>query len=361
MTATAFDMSDLASRVGIPITPEDKPETPEVLDTPPEPTPTRTHRPTSVEEMLGQDRIRVQVSLKVKAAIARGKRVPHCLFEGPPGLGKTTLAAIIAAETAGKLVQTTASAVNTPFKMAKALAELEDGDVLFIDEVHGLTRLTMELLYTAMEDYRIEISSGKGDRVRAISVDLKAFVLAAATTLPGKLDPAFRGRFGYIANLEFYSDAALATIIERAAEKGGLTMANEAALALAKRSRGTPRNAIHLLDAAADYAVVGTDSAEITEDAVLNSLALHEIDKLGLTVNDRKYLTNLCVDHMGGPVGVANLSNCTGLDIPTIQTAIEPFLLRLALIKRGTRGRMATKAAYDHLGLKAPVTLAWQD
>jgi holliday junction DNA helicase RuvB len=360
MTTTTFDLTDLATRLGTPIS--EAPEIPEVLqDQGTEPTPTRTHRPTSIEEMLGQDAIRVQVALKVKAAIARDKTVPHCLFQGPPGLGKTTLAAIIAHETGGKLVTTTASAVNTVLKMAKALAELDDGDVLFIDEVHGLARLAMELLYTAMEDYRIEVSAGTGKRVQTRSIDLNKFILAAATTEPGKLAPAFRGRFGYIASLQFYTDAALATIIERAAEKGGLTMGEGAALALAKRSRGTPRAAVLLLEAAADYAVVGTDSPVITEDAVLDSLALHGIDSLGLTADDRVYLHNLCVDHMGGPVGLVNPANCTGLDSPTIQTAIEPFLLRCGLIRRSANGRMATKAAYAHLGLRAPVTLAWQD
>lgn len=360
MTTTAYDLTDLAARMGVPIS-EPVAEIPDELDPDPEPTPTRTYRPTSVEDMTGQDEIRVQLTVKVKAAIARGKSVPHCLFQGPPGLGKTTLAAIVAVETKGQLVLTTANALNSTLKMAKQLAELEDGDVLFIDEVHGLTRLTMELLYTAMEDYRIEISAGKGDRVRPVSVNLKRFILVAATTDPGKLVPAFRTRFGYEATLAYYSDDALAAIIERGAGKGGLVLGEGAALALAKRSRGTPRTATHLLDAAADYAVVATDSAEITEEAVLNSLGLHGIDTLGLTKDDRRYLDNLCVDHMGGPVGVANLSNCTGLDSPTIEKVIEPFLLRAGLIKRGTRGRMATKAAYEHLGLKVPVTLAWQD
>jgi len=360
MTTTTFDLTDLAARLGTPIS-EPVAELPDELNSKPEPTPTRTHRPTSVEEMLGQDLIRVQVSMTVKAAVMRGKTVPHCLFQGPPGLGKTTLAAIIAHETGGKLTQTTASAVNTVLKMAKALAELEDGDVLFIDEIHGLPRLAMELLYTAMEDYRIEVSAGTGRRVQTRSVDLNRFILAGATTEPGKLAPAFRGRFGYVASLTFYTDAALATIIERAAKKGELTMGEGAALALAKRSRGTPRAAVHLLEAAADYAVTATDSPEITEDAALMSLSLHGIDDLGLTADDRTYLVNLCVDHMGGPVGVTNLATCTGLDTATIQTAIEPFLLRAGMIRRSSNGRMATKAAYAHLGLKAPVTLAWQD
>jgi Holliday junction DNA helicase RuvB len=249
--------------------------------------------------------------------------------------------------------------VNSPFKIGKELAQLADGDVIFLDEVHGLSRLTMELLYTAMEDGRIEISSGTGDRTKSITVTLATFTLIAATTMPGKLDPAFRGRFSYVASLDYYTAAALGTIIERAAAKRGLVLAEGAALTLGERSRGTPRTALHLLAQAADYAVV-TGEPEITPDVVLDSLALHGIDRLGLTRDDRRFLDALCVDHMGGPVGLANLANSIGVDMPTVVGMIEPFLLRAGLIKRGSRGRMATPAAYAHLGLKAPVTLAWQ-
>jgi len=216
----AFDINDLAARVGIPITDR----LPEVLHTDPEPTPTRTHRPGKNVDMIGQEKIRVQLAMLLQAAQKRGEQPPHILFHGPSGLGKTTLAEIVAAETGGKLVRTTASAVNSPFKIAKELAQLEDGDVIFIDEVHGLSKITMELLYTAMEDGRIEVSSGKGDRTKSISVELKAFVLVAATTAPGKLDPAFRGRFGFVASLEYYSAEALGRIIARVAGKRGLTL-----------------------------------------------------------------------------------------------------------------------------------------
>jgi Holliday junction DNA helicase RuvB len=264
----------------------------------------------------------------------------------------------VAAETGGQLVRTTASAVNSPFKIGKELAQLTAGDVIFIDEVHGLNRLTMELLYTAMEDGRIDISSGKGDRIKSISVTLATFTLVAATTAPGKLDPAFRGRFSYAASLDYYTAAALATIIERAAAQRGLVLAEGAALTLAERSRGTPRTALHLLGQAADYAVV-TEEPAITSDLVLDSLALHGIDRLGLPRDDRRFLQALCVDHMGGPVGLATLANSIGVDMPSVVGMIEPFLLRAGLIKRGPRGRMATKAAYAHLGLKPPVALAW--
>ena len=355
--ATKFDLQALAGRVGISVT--DRPQTvPKALQTDPEPTPTLTHRPGSVVEMIGQEEIRVQLAMRLRAAKVRGKQPGHMLFFGPPGLGKTTLAEIVAAETDGQLVRTTASAVNSPFKIGKELAQLVDGDVIFVDEVHGLSRLTMEMLYTAMEDGRIEISSGKGDRTRSISVTLATFTLAAATTMPGKLDPAFRGRFGYVASLDYYSGAALGTIIERAAVKRALVLAEGTALTLGERSRGTPRTALHLLTQAADYAVV-TEEPEITPDVVLDSLALHGIDGLGLTRDDRRFLEALCVDHMGGPVGLANLANSIGVDLPTVVGMIEPFLLRAGLIKRGSRGRMATPVAYQHLGLKAPVTLAW--
>jgi Holliday junction DNA helicase RuvB len=313
--------------------------------------------------MIGQETIRVQLAMKLQAAKARGEQPPHILFHGPSGLGKTTLAEIVAAETGGQLVRTTASAVNSPFKIAKELAQLRDGDVIFIDEVHGLSKITMELLYTAMEDGRIEVSSGKGDRTKSISVVLKAFVLVAATTAPGKLEPAFRGRFGFVASLEYYSDEDLGRIIERVAAKKvaagkGLPLAAGAALALGRRSRGTPRHALHLLKSASDYATVMGDPV-IDEDTVANSLALAGIDSLGLTPDDRRFLQSLCVDHMGGPVGLANISNSIGVDMPTVVGMIEPFLLRAGLIKRGSRGRMATPAAYQHLGLDAPITLAW--
>jgi holliday junction DNA helicase RuvB len=277
---TTFDLQALADRVGISVT--DRPQTvPKALQTDPEPTPTRTHRPGSVVEMIGQEEIRVQLAMRLRAATLRGEQPGHILFFGPPGLGKTTLAEIVAAETGGQLVRTTASAVNSPFKIGKELAQLADGDVIFIDEVHGLSRLTMELLYTAMEDGRIEISSGKGERTKSITVTLATFTLVAATTMPGKLDPALRGRFGYVASLDYYTGAALGTIIERAAAKQGLVLADGAALTLGERSRGTPRTALHLLTQAADYAVV-TEEPEITPDVVLDSLALHGIDGLEL-------------------------------------------------------------------------------
>jgi len=355
---STFNINDLAARVGIPIIDR----LPEVLHTDPEPTPTRTHRPGKNVDMIGQEKIRVQLAMLLQAAQKRGEQPPHILFHGPSGLGKTTLAEIVAAETGGKLVRTTASAVNSPFKIAKELAQLGDGDVIFIDEVHGLSKIAMELLYTAMEDGRIEVSSGKGDRTKSISVELKAFVLVAATTAPGKLDPAFRGRFGFVASLEYYSDEALGKIIARVATKKGLDLAEGAALSLGRRSRGTPRHALHLLERAAGYATVVADEGEdvvIDEEAVANSLALAGIDSLGLTPDDRRFLQTLCVDHMGGPVGLANIANSIGVDHPTVVGMIEPFLLRAGLIKRGSRGRMSTPAAYEHLGLKAPITLAW--
>ena len=344
--------------MGIPITDR----VPEVLHTDPEPTPTRTHRPATNVDMIGQEKIRVQLAMLLQAAKKRGEQPPHILFHGPPGLGKTTLAEIVAAETGGKLVRTTASAVNSPFKIAKELAQLEDGDVIFIDEVHGLSKITMELLYTAMEDGRIEVSSGKGERTKSISVTLKQFVLVAATTVPGKLDQAFRGRFGFVASLEYYSAEALGTIIARVAGKRGLNLVEGAALALGRRSRGTPRTALHLLGSAADYATLIADEGDepvIDEDAVADSLALAGIDSLGLTPDDRRFLESLCVDHTGGPVGLANIANSIGVDHPTVVGMIEPFLLRAGLIKRGSRGRMATPAADEHLGLTAPITLAW--
>ena len=180
---------------------------------------------------------------------------------------------------------------------------------------------------------------------------------------PARLDPAFRGRFSYVASLDYYTPLALSTIIERAAAKQGLVLVEDAALTLGERSRGTPRTALHLLAQAADYAVVMSDdgTVEIDSATVLDSLALHDIDHLGLTRDDRRFLQTLCVDHMGGPVGLANLANSIGVDMPTVVGMIEPFLIRAGLIKRGPRGRMATTAAYEHLGLKPPVTLAWQD
>ena len=236
---TKFDLQALAGRVGITVA--DRPQAvPEALQLDPEPTPTRTRRPGSVVEMIGQEEIRVQLAMRLRAAARRGEQPGHMLFFGPPGLGKTTLAEIVAAETGGQLVRTTASAVNSPFKIGNELAQLQDGDVIFLDEVHGLSRLTMEMLYTAMEDGRIAISSGKGDRTKSITVTLATFTLVAATTVPGKLDPAFRGRFSYVASLDYYTAAALSTIIERAAAKRGLVLAEGAALTRASGPAARP-------------------------------------------------------------------------------------------------------------------------
>lgn len=363
MTAALRSVSDVASAaaaaVGIRLT-----ELPPPLRLAPEPAePNHAARPDSVMDMVGQERVRVELAVMLKSARLRGRVPSHVLLYGPPGLGKTSLAEIVAHETGGKLVRASATAIQSPMKLARELAKLERGDVLFIDEIHGLSKKTCEVLYTAMEDFRIEVESTQaGDKAckgQIEVVQLEQFVLVGATTDPGRLPQPLLDRFGFKGALVHYSGGELAQIITRKAESDGVAIEDEAAVELGGRSRGTPRIALQLLDACQDYAVTTTEdpSAPITVDVVAATLALKDIDSAGLTMTDQLVLMSLCVDHMGGPVGVNNLAASSGEEMHTVRDICEPWLLRAGFIKRTTRGRVATAAAYQHLGLKVPVGL----
>lgn len=360
-----FDFNEVAKRVGVPVTPR---ALHVVDDQDAGPEESKAHRPASVVDMIGQETARVQLMTRLHAAKLRGEQPGHTLLEGPPGLGKTSMAEIIAHETGGKLVRAIASSVNTARMMGRELAQLNDGDVFFIDEIHGLSQATMELLYTAMEDGRIEITSGQGINQRSVSRDLAKFTLVGATTRSGKLTGPFRDRFALTLSLDYYSGDELARIIMRAAGKKATPIEPEAAHELGRRSRGTPRVALNLLDQVRDYTAAWYDdaAAAITVATVHAALKLYEIDALGLDKDDLALLSCLCLDHAGGPIGLSNLAMSVGQDNKTVEDKIEPFLIRAGLVVRQIRGRVATPKAYDHLRevldnprIKAPLTLGW--
>jgi holliday junction DNA helicase RuvB len=316
-------------------------------------------RPDSVVEMVGQEKVRVQLGTMLRSAQLRDELPGHVLFYGAAGLGKTSLAKIVARETGGRLVETIASSLNSPTKIARELGKLERGDVLFIDEIHGLSTRTCEMLYTAMEDFKIYVESGTACRGNIETVELEPFVLIGATTDPGRLPQPLRDRFQFKGALTHYSTDELAQIITRKAAAANVAIDEDAAAELGGRSRGTPRIAGELLDRCRDYAitVAGEAEAPITVDVVRAAMALDDIDAMGLTLTDQLVLMSLCTDHMGGPVGINNLAASAGEENSTVREMVEPWLIASGLMKRTTRGRVATKKAYAHLGLKAPVGL----
>lgn len=356
---TMTDLSDIAAKLGMRVSAQPKPEPA------PEPEPvvkSRAMRPEDITEMVGQDRVRVQMMLAAQAAMAEREHgapdamPPHTLLSGPRGTGKTTLAKITASLIGGQLVETIASAVNDVPVLARKLATLQDDDVLFIDEIHGLKRPAQELLYTAMEDGTISMRTGQGIDVKTVNVQLKRFCLIGATTIQGLLEGPMLDRFGLVGRLVYYSDSELTTIITKRAEKLSTKIDDDAAAMLATRSKGTARIAVRLLDQCRAY-VVGmqrTTDVLITVTNVEDVLALHEIDALGLESDERDILAALCnPEHNGRAIGIETLSQLTGLEEVTVK-AIEPLLLRLKLMIRTSRGRKATKAAYEHLGIDAP-------
>ena len=313
-----------------------------------------TLRPRRLAEFVGQPRLKEHLDILLGAARQRGQAVDHLLFAGPPGVGKTTLAGIVAAELEVALRITSGPALERAGDLAAILTNLDDGDVLFVDEVHRLPRIVEEVLYPAMEDFQLDIVIGKGPAARSIRLDLPRFTLVGATTRTGLITGPLRDRFGFVARLDFYDTDELVAIVRRAAGILGVPLADDGAVEIARRSRGTPRIANRLLRRVRDYAEVrvdGTVSAPTARDA----LALFEIDDLGLDKVDRAILTALCVTFAGQPVGLGTLAVAVHEEPDTVEDVYEPFLLKEGMLQRTPRGRVATRAAYAHLGLTAPV------
>ena len=308
-------------------------------------------RPQRLCEYIGQEKTKHNLQVYIEAAKARGEALDHVLFYGPPGLGKTTLAGIIANEMGSNLKITSGPAIEKPGEMAAILNNLQEHDVLFVDEIHRLNRQVEEVLYPAMEDFAIDIVIGKGATARSIRLDLPKFTLVGATTRAGLLTAPLRDRFGVINRLEFYTVEELCTILLRSAQVLDVTLDEEGALEMARRSRGTPRLANRLLKRVRDFAQVKYDGV-ITKEVAQFALDLLDVDKLGLDNGDRAILTTIIQKFAGGPVGVETLAAAIGEDVGTLEEVYEPYLIQNGLIQRTPRGRVATELAMEHLKMK---------
>ena len=311
-------------------------------------------RPQTLDDYIGQQKAKENLKIFIEAAKARGEALDHVLFYGPPGLGKTTLAGIIANEMGTHMKVTSGPAIGKPGEMAAILSNLQEGDVLFVDEIHRLNRQVEEVLYPAMEDYAIDIMLGKGATARSIRLDLPKFTLVGATTRAGLLSAPLRDRFGVVHHLEFYTVEELKTIILHSALTLGVEIDEEGAYEMARRSRGTPRLANRLLKRVRDFAQVKYDG-RISKEVASFALDLLEVDKMGLDQNDRNILMTMIGKFAGGPVGLDTLAAAIGEDAGTIEDVYEPYLVKNGLINRTPKGRVVTELAYQHLGIEHSV------
>ena len=312
----------------------------------------RSLRPATLAEYVGQEKTRGQLEIFIEAARRRGEALDHVLLFGPPGLGKTTLAHIIARELGVNLRQTSGPVLERPGDLAALLTNLEPRDVLFIDEIHRLSPVVEEILYPALEDFQLDIMIGEGPAARSIKLDLPPFTLAGATTRAGMLTNPLRDRFGIVARLEFYAQDELASIVGRSAGLMKVALEKEGAAEIARRARGTPRVANRLLRRVRDYAVKA--DGRVTKAIAEAALKMLDVDALGLDVMDRKLLLAVIEKFSGGPVGLENLAHAVGEDAETIEDVLEPYLIQQGYLQRTPRGRMATLTAYRHFGITAP-------
>lgn len=308
-------------------------------------------RPKFLNEYIGQDKVKENMKICIEAAKKREQPLDHVLLYGPPGLGKTTLANILANEMNTNIKVTSGPAIEKPGDLAAILTTLSENDVLFIDEIHRMNRNVEEILYPALEDFTLDIIIGKGSSARSIRLDLPKFTLVGATTRVGSLSTPLRDRFGIINRLELYNTDDLDTIVRRSADILGLTISKEASLEVAKRSRGTPRIANRLLKRVADFGLVLGDG-NITLDIARLALNKLEIDNLGLDNTDKKILESIIYNYKGGPVGIETLTATIGEESGTIEDVYEPYLMQIGFIARTPRGRIATPLAYEHLGIE---------